>query len=89
MAVRGHHPEDSALIVENGHPGEVRADKIARPDDDRPQEILQTQRARQVVGRIDQEIQPALGKRVVFQHLADRADLQAEVLEARGVALTS
>src|SRR5262245_16340749 len=41
------------------------------------------------MGRIDQEIQRALRKRVVLQHPPDRADLQAEVLEARGVDLAS
>ncbi len=89
MAIGGDDTEHAAFIVENGHPGDVRADKIARANDDRTQQILQGQRARQILGRIDQEIQPPLVKRVVFQHLADRTDLQAEFVEARGVALAS
>src|SRR6185437_12862545 len=43
----------------------------------------------QVVGRIDQEIQRTLRKRVVFQHPPDRADLRAEAFEAGGVDLAS
>ena len=39
------------------------------------------------MGGVDQEIQPALGQRVVVQHAADRADLQAEFLVAHDVAL--
>ncbi len=85
MPVRGHHAENLPFGVQNGHPCDVGADEIARPDDDRAQEILQAQGARKVVGRIDQNVQAALGKRIVLHRLPDPADLEMELLEARGV----
>lgn len=77
------------LSASNGHPGDVRADEIARAGDDRPQEILQAQRARKVVCGVDKKVQPAFGKRVLLQDLTDRGDLQAEFFEARDVVVAS